>query len=175
LAKATISTILKKREAIKVGDLTKGVKSLTSKRLPAAEEVEKILMIWINKKQLAGDSVAEAIICENARLLYSDIRRDIPGSSAEEFKASKGWFDNFKKRTRIHGVVRHGEAASSNKDAAEKFVEKFKDFVDRKGFIPEQVFNCDQTDLFWKKCQKGPTSQEKRRLVFMEYVSPSKQ
>jgi len=26
-----------------------------------------------------------------------------------------------------------------------------------------------------KKCQKGSTSQEKRRLVFMEYVSPSKQ
>ena len=94
MAKPTISNILKNREAIKVGDLTKGVKSLTSKRLPAAEEVEKILMIWINEKQLAGDSVAEAIICENARLLYSDIRRDIPGSSAEEFKASKGWFNN---------------------------------------------------------------------------------
>ena len=72
-------------------------------------------------------------------------------------------------------MVRHGEAASSNKDAAEKFVEKFKDFVDREGFIHEQVFNCDETGLFWKKCQKGPTSQEKRRLVSMEHVSPSKQ
>jgi hypothetical protein len=48
-------------------------------------------------------------------------------------------------------VIRHEEAASSNKDAAEKFVEKFKDFVDREGFIPEQVFNCDETGLFWKK------------------------
>ena len=58
------------------------------------------------------------------------------------------------KRTGIHSVVRHGEAASSNKDAAEKFVEKFKDFVDRGGFIPEQVFNCDETCLFWKKMPK---------------------
>ena len=132
-------------------------------------------MVWINEKQLAGDRVSEAVICEKARLLYSDITWDTPGSSAEEFKASKGWFDNFKKRTEIHSVVRHGEAASSHKDAAEKFV-KFKDFVDREGFIPEQVFSCDETGLFWKKkCQKGPTSQEKRRLVFMEYVSPSKQ
>jgi len=48
----------------------------------------------------------------------------------------------------------HGEAASSNKDAAEKFVEKFKDFVDREGFIPKQVFNCDETGLFWKKMPK---------------------
>jgi hypothetical protein len=29
-----------------------------------------------------------------------------------------------------------------------------KDFVDREGFIPEQVFNCDKTGLFWKKMSK---------------------
>ena len=107
---------------------------------------------------MAGDSVSAAIICEKARLFYCDNTRDKSSSSAEEFKARKGWFDNFKKRTGIHSVVRHGEAASSNKDAAEKFVENFKDFMDREGFIPEQVFNCDETGLFWKKkCQKGPT------------------
>jgi len=117
------------------------------------EEVEKLLMVWINEKQLADDNVSGAIICEKAALLYSDITRDTPGSSAEKFKASKGWFENFKKRKGVHSVVRHGEAASSNKGAAEKFVEKFKDFVDRKGFIPEKVFNCDETGLFWKKCQ----------------------
>ena len=154
MTKSTISTILKNREAIKAADVAKGVKSLTSKRLPAVEEVEKLLMVWINEKQLAGDSVSEAIICEKARLLYSDIVWDAPGSSAEEFKASKGWTDNFKKRTELHSVVRHGEAARSNKDAAEKF-------VDREGFIPEQVFNCDERGLFWKKCQKGPTSQRR--------------
>ena len=33
-------------------------------------------MVWIDEKQFAGDSVSEAIICEKARLLYSDITRD---------------------------------------------------------------------------------------------------
>jgi len=51
-------------------------------------------------------------------------------------------------------LVRHGEAASSNKDAAEEFGDKFKVFVDREGFIPEQVFNCDETGLFWGKNAK---------------------
>ena len=120
MAKSTISTILKNREAIKAADVAKGVKFLTNKRLSAVEEVEKVLMVWINKQQLTGTGVSEAIICEKVRLLYSDITRDTPDSSAEEFKASKGWFDNFKKRTGIHSVVRHEEAASSNKDAAEK-------------------------------------------------------
>jgi len=104
----------------------------------------------------------EAIICEKARLLYSDNTRDTPGSNAEEFKASKVWSDNFKKRTGIHSVVRHGEAASSNKDAAEKFVEKFKDFVDREVFMPEQVFNCDETGLFWKKNAKKDLIHKRR-------------
>jgi len=101
MAKSTILPILKDREAIKAADVAKGLKSLTSKRLPAVEEVEKLLMVWINEKQLAGDSVSEAIICEKARLLYSDITQDTPGSSAEEFKASKVWYDNFKKKTGI--------------------------------------------------------------------------
>jgi len=59
-AKSTISTILKNREAIKAADVAKGVKqSLTSfKRLPAVEKVGKLLMVWINEKQLAGDSVS---------------------------------------------------------------------------------------------------------------------
>jgi hypothetical protein len=61
-------------------------------------------------------------------------------------------------------VVRHGEAASSNKEAAEKFVEKFKGFVDRERFIHEQVFNCDKREASsGKRCQKGPISQEKIR------------
>jgi len=75
-------------------------------------------------------------------------------------------------------VVRHGEAASSNKDAAEKFVEKFKDFVDREGFIPEQAFNCDETGLFWKKMPKRTyiTREEKASfygicLTFQEVIS----
>jgi len=37
MAKSTTSNILKKREAIKAADVAKGVKSLTSKRLPAVE------------------------------------------------------------------------------------------------------------------------------------------
>jgi hypothetical protein len=59
-------------------------------------------------------------------------------------------------------VVRHGEAASSHKDAAEKFVEKFKDFVDREGLIPEQVFSCDKTGLFWKRNAKKDLYHKRR-------------
>ena len=73
------------------------------------------------------------------------------GESMFTFKASRGWFEKFKHRTGIHSVTRHGEAASSNKEAAEKYVAEFSDYVNVEGFLPQQVFNCDETGLFWKK------------------------
>jgi hypothetical protein len=127
------------------------------------EEVGKLLMVWISEKLVADDSVSEAIICEKARHLYIDITKYTPG--AEEFKASKGWFDSFKKRTGIHIVVRHWEAASANKDAAEKFVKEFKDFMDKEGLIPKQVFSWHKTGLFWKKMpNRTYTTKEEKAL-----------
>jgi len=67
-------------------------------------------------------------------------------------------------------VVRHGEAPSSYKDAAEKFVEKFKDFVDREGFIPEELLHCDETRLFWKKNAKKDLYHKRWPSVLLYHV-----
>ncbi|XP_059540726.1 uncharacterized protein LOC132228401 [Myotis daubentonii] len=81
--------------------------------------MEKLLMVWLTEKQLAGDTVTKATICEKARAIYADLLQQTPGTSMDEalgepFKASRDWFKNFKKRTGIHSVVRHGEAASTD-------------------------------------------------------------
>ncbi|XP_044302391.1 tigger transposable element-derived protein 1-like [Varanus komodoensis] len=143
MAKSTISTILKSKDAIKGADV----------RTQVLEEVEKLLLVWLNEKQLAGDSVTEAMICEKARKLHSDLLQKDPSTSAArvEFKASRGWFDNFRKRSGLHSAVRHGEASSSDKAAAEAFKKEFAEFLKAEGFVAQQVFNCDETGLFWKK------------------------
>lgn len=35
--------------------------------------------------------------------------------------------------------------------AAAAFPEELKKFIEEKGYPPEQIFNCDETGLFWKK------------------------
>ncbi|XP_068235719.1 tigger transposable element-derived protein 1-like [Palaemon carinicauda] len=82
----------------------------------------------------------------------------------QEFKASHGWFDRFRKRTGIHSDVRHGEAASSDKKAAGEFLIKFDELISREGYIPQQVFNCDETSIFWKKmlCHTYIRAKEKK-------------
>ncbi|XP_051932493.1 uncharacterized protein LOC127607840 [Hippocampus zosterae] len=136
MAKSTISTILKRKEAIKAADVAKGVKTLSSRRTDKVEEVEKVLLEWITHKQLRGDTVSETLICDKARELHNALTRDDPGSSAEEFKASKGWFCKFKKRSGIHGVLRPREAARVGKEDAERIEDQFQNFVRSQGFLP---------------------------------------
>nr|XP_057910419.1 tigger transposable element-derived protein 2-like isoform X4 [Doryrhamphus excisus] len=135
MAKSTISTILKRKEAIKAADVAKGVKTLSSRRSDKVEEVEKVLLEWITHKQLRGDTVSETLICDKARELHNALTRDSPGGSADEFKASKGWFCKFKKRSGIHGVLRPGEAARAEKESNNKFEDEFEDFVDNQDFL----------------------------------------
>ena len=107
-----------------------------------------MLLIWMQEKQHAGDTVTEA--------LYADLVQQEAGTSAEpeDFKASRGWFERFKTRSGIHSVVRHGEAASSDVPAAEDFATEFLEVVRTQGYLPQQVFNCNKTGLFWKRMPK---------------------
>ncbi|XP_067135000.1 tigger transposable element-derived protein 1-like [Centruroides vittatus] len=156
MAKSTISTILKNKETIKRANVAKGVTTLTKQRPQILEEVEKLLLIFINEKQLRGDSISETFICEKALEIYDDLVKKTPGTSTSAFvfKASRGWFENFKNRSGIHNVVRHGEGASSDKEGAEKFVAEFSKLIMEEGYAPQQVFNADETGLFWKKMPK---------------------
>lgn len=153
---STICTLLKQKDAIVGITPAKGVTIISKLRSSLHEEMEKLLMVWVTDKQLKGDTLTQGIICEKARGIYYDLFNQTPRTSMDEvseglFKASRGRFERFKKRTGIHSVVRHGEAASSDVKAAEDFLKTFSELMETKGFIPQHVFNCDETGLFWKK------------------------
>ncbi|XP_053246962.1 tigger transposable element-derived protein 1-like [Podarcis raffonei] len=164
---STIGTILKMRKKIMATDAAKGVTRIVKNCPAVLEEVEKLLLIWLEEKQRAGDTVTEAVICEKAKALHAALVREQPGTSGEPevFKASRGWFDRFKTRSGIHSVVRHGEAASSDVPAAEDFAAEFLEVVKTEGYVPQQVFNCDETGLFWKRMPKRTfITQEEAKL-----------
>lgn len=76
----------------------------------------KVLSCVDNKKQLASDTVTEA--------LYVGLINKLPGTSTEnkeDIKTIDRQFDNFK-RSGIHSVLKHGDAPSSDiKTADTKF------------------------------------------------------
>ncbi|XP_028668446.1 tigger transposable element-derived protein 1-like [Erpetoichthys calabaricus] len=154
MSKSTISTILKKKEQLKEANVSKGMTIITKQRPQIIDEVEKLLLVYINEKQLEGASISEAFISEKALQIYEDLKKKTPQTNALSdfvFKASRGWFEKFKHRTGIHSVIRHGEAANSDKAGAEKFILEFKKIIEEESYVPQQVFNADETGLFWKK------------------------
>uniref|UniRef100_K7F4W6 DDE-1 domain-containing protein n=1 Tax=Pelodiscus sinensis TaxID=13735 RepID=K7F4W6_PELSI len=63
------------------------------------------------------------------------------------FTASHGWFNHFKTCANFHSVKLSGEAASADLKAAEPFIKLIKEG----NYFPEQIFNVNETGLFWKK------------------------
>ena len=49
-----------------------------------------------------------------------------------------------------------GEVASVDQEAADELPDAIMKIIKEKGYLPEQVFNADETALFWraKKCQQ---------------------
>ncbi|KAI5612034.1 hypothetical protein C0J50_0702, partial [Silurus asotus] len=150
MCSSTVSTIIKNKKKIMESTVAKGMTVVRSKRRSnAVEEMENLLIVWINEKMNAGDRVNERLICEKAKRLHEDLVKESPGTSV--FTASRGWFDRFKKRSVNQNVCRHGEPAAANQKATDDFAKDFSDFVRKEGYLPQQLFNCDETGLFWKK------------------------
>ncbi|XP_068233381.1 tigger transposable element-derived protein 1-like [Palaemon carinicauda] len=168
--KPTISPIIKNKEAIKASKSSKGMIILASGRTSINDEMERLLLIWIEEKQIVDDTLKQSVISHKASAIFDDLveaQRDggDEGTSQQApqvFKDSDGWFDHFR-RTGIRSVIRHGEAASSDKKAADEFLRKFEELISGEAYIPQQFFNCEETGLFWKKMPHRTyiTSEEK--------------
>ena len=71
----------------------------------------------------------ENFICSKAKALYTSLVSKPPCTSTEKeegFKASRGWFDNCKRRNGIQSVVRHREPVNLDTKAAEVFTTEFQ-------------------------------------------------
>ena len=96
--------------------------------------MEFALAFWIQDLRKKNIHLDTKIIRKLALNLYSKFSGGNEGepqpgpsstSDAEEFQASKGWFDRFVKRYQLRIGNTHGEAASANTEAAEKYPEIF--------------------------------------------------
>ncbi|CAK1602848.1 unnamed protein product [Parnassius mnemosyne] len=97
LSKTTIFTILTNKDAIKSAKVAKGVSKLFNEKHRSSihKEMERLLAIWIKDRQVKGDVTTQDIICHKAKIIYDDLKKNVPGSSSnqdneEEFKASRG-------------------------------------------------------------------------------------
>ena len=153
--RSTIATIWSDRKRIqKHIDSVVPMKStiISKRRGQVLEKTEKLLVQWLEDKQARRMPVSFGLIQEKATTLFEDLKAKAgEGCNEDDFVASHGWFHRFKKRANLHHVKVAGEAASADKMAAEAFPAEFKKILDEGGYSPMQVFNVDETALFWKR------------------------
>lgn len=163
LAESTVRTIVKNKEKYKKCSETVNptIASRVSRtRSYLTTQMETLLSNWIEDANQRSIPISSQIIMKKALSLWNDLKLKHGGE--ETFKASKGWFDRFRKRTNLHNCV--GESAADLK-AAQNYPKEFRDIVERGNYPPNLVFNVDETGLFWKRMPSHTFISKEERIA----------
>lgn len=150
---SSIRTIRNKSREIRscVSAAPETAKMLSFVRDKALSMTEKALNVWLEDMVSKNIPLDSMVLCEKARSLHKRFSEEIDKDDQREFKASKGWFHSFVKRYNLKNLKITGESASADAEAALKFPSELQKIIERSEYCQEQVFNCDETGLFWKK------------------------
>uniref|UniRef100_K7F1A6 HTH CENPB-type domain-containing protein n=1 Tax=Pelodiscus sinensis TaxID=13735 RepID=K7F1A6_PELSI len=146
-SRSTIATILKDKDRVMEhvkGHTPMNATIITKQRSGLIIEMERLLTIWIEDQNQRNLPISLSLVQEKARSLFNDLKATHTASEGdfnEEFVASKGWFNRFKKRANLHNIKVQGEAASADVSAASSFPKILEDIIDDGGYLPEQIFN----------------------------------
>uniref|UniRef100_K7G7M9 HTH CENPB-type domain-containing protein n=1 Tax=Pelodiscus sinensis TaxID=13735 RepID=K7G7M9_PELSI len=128
------------------------VKKVVHTRSNLMENMERRLSMWIEDQTQRKMPVNLAVIQEKAKALYDAVKLELNEIDAKPFNASHGWLKHFKKRSNLHNIKITGEAAAAaDTEAAESFPAIFETIIKEDGYLSKQVFNLDETGLYWKR------------------------
>lgn len=112
---------------------------------PAANlDLDNALYQWFVQSRTSGIPLSGPLVSAKA----IELNQKLGGDS--NFKASIGWLDKFKKRHGIRQLTVVGEKLSCDDGDIADYRKKLMDEIESQGFTPDQVFNADETGLFWK-------------------------
>jgi len=114
--------------------------SLKKQRPPAWPQLEESLSIWMDQAIRYDRTLSGHIMKEKAKRFTELLQ-------INKFTASSGWFDGFKKRYNVREYLRAGEGNSAPLENLPEFRSQLQDVI--KNYELRNVFNCDETALFW--------------------------
>ena len=162
IARRTLNDICKSEDNLRK---FKGVKNetgtsssfskLKSMKIGSYKELDTALYIWFCQKRELGIPITGPILMEKAQYFFNRLYPD----SSVSFSASKGFQQKFCQRFGIKRLAVCGEKLSADSKSAERFVSEFKALVE--GYSLDQLFNADETGLYYKLLPKTTLSSAK--------------
>ncbi|XP_067120113.1 jerky protein homolog-like [Centruroides vittatus] len=150
VGKTTITDIKKNSDAIKkfasVFDSEDG--SLHRKTMKMAEntDLDTAVYTWFMQVRSQGQPISGPLICEKALQMNKKL-----GGNADFQVSTTSWLLCFKSRHGIRELDIQGEKLSADAKSAEHLKKSFKNMIDKDGYKKTNVYNTDETGLYWKK------------------------
>lgn len=177
VGKSTIFDNKKKEEQSYVVRTEKGPGARKTLKTPENQQLEDALFTWFIEQRRKNVPLSGDILMEKAKFLHGRLGRG-------EFSASKGWLKKFKKRHGIRQLKITGEKLSNNENAVKPFQDKFMDSIREKDLSPDQIYNADESGLYWKTIPDKTLASElelrargskvsKERITFMPCANAS--
>ena len=140
------------RKAYACPDISKDTRHI---KAPVYNEMQEALVIWLEDVQRRELPLSGAMIQSQALIIKRKIEEKAGIKESEsKFTASAGWLQKFIKRVGLRNVSYSGEASSANKEAAEEAKIKLREAIKEGRYTAHQVWNCDETGLYWKRMPK---------------------
>ncbi|PNF43064.1 Jerky protein homolog-like [Cryptotermes secundus] len=108
------------------------------------DDLDKAMLTWFNQLRAQGTTITGPVCAKQAKYFFEAL--ELEGS----FDASSGWLTRFKQRHGIREISIQGEKLSGDLSASDQFCTNFDSFVKSENLLPEQIYNADETGLYWK-------------------------
>ena len=117
--------------------------------------MEYYLLKWIQWWAREVASINGPQLREQAKIFYQAVCKKRQVKNPPPFTASVGWLQKFKKRCDIKYAQYRGEISSADSDSAANYPAIAKQIIEEGGYCKDQIYNCDETGLFWKRSPKA--------------------
>lgn len=128
-----------------------------SMKTSSYENLDEAMLQWFNQKRAESVPISGPMCAEQAKYFHNALGLE------GEFKASSGWLTRFKNRYGIRELTIQGEKLSADNEAADIFTKEFKLFIEKENLDHRQIYNADETGLYWK-CLPSRTLAMKKEI-----------
>ncbi len=178
VGKTQIQSILK-RKADVLSDYESNVAGERKRKMRKTgnEEINHLCWEWFCDATARRINVSGPLLKEKALQFANDLK-------IETFKASNGWLDAFVKRHNIVFGLMSGESGDVDEKVVSDWKEKLPELC--KGYAPCDIFNMDETILFYrassnktfhlkgKECRGGKMSKERLTVALCASMTGEK-
>ena len=149
MAQPSISNIVKKRAVVE-SEIKLHSSNLQSKKIcqkTKYPEVNQVVLEFFKKCSDKNIPISGPLLQAKAKLVAERL-------GFSEFQASNGWLESFHQRNCINNKILSGEAADANVGLADQWKSQIPDIT--AGFLPKDIFNCDEFALFFRMMPTRP-------------------